>query len=468
MQARDHSLAVRIARLSPEKRQHVLAAVPVEFAEDLGAAWGLLARPSQLTPWATWRGAAARQQGLDRYRSHVIRAGRAGGKTRAGSEATIEEAIEIGPDFRGALVGRTAADTRDIMVLGESGILACCRKQNISAKYEPSYRRVILENGATLMLYSADEPDMMRGPQHHWVWADEISSWRYTEAWDEGLELGLRLGKYPRAIITSTPKRSSPLMRQIEADPATYLSRGSTYDNAAHLPQSFLDKVLRKYEGTTLGQQELHGEEIGEVEGALWKLRWISEYRWMTTAPALQRIVVGVDPPGGRTECGIIVAGRRNRPRGGPEAFVLNDSSAAMSPDDWGKAVIDAYENFEADAVVAEVNYGGDMVESNIRNVARALNKPMPRVIVVRATRGKAVRAEPVVGLYEQGRVHHVGLFGSLESEMTGWVPGETKESPNRLDALVWALTNLIVDGSPSIERIVETPTLTMQNPFEM
>jgi phage terminase large subunit-like protein len=456
------SIRERLALLRHEDRARILSELPEHVQDALRRDWGFWARPTQLSPWSPRRGPEARFEALRRYRCWVLRSGRGFGKTRCGAEASIEEAITIGAGFRGAVAGRTAGDTRDVMVRGPDGLLAVARRIGISAEYRPSYKSVTLGNGAEFAMFSADEPESGRGPQHHWIWADEIASWRYPEMWTEGLELGLRMGEHPRAVITSTPKRTAKIMREIEADPATFTTRGSTYENAANLPASYLAKLKRRYENTQLGKQELYGDNLTAVEGALWKPEWIDPYR-VQVAPDCTRLVVAVDPPGGATEAGIVSCGIRRARDGITHGYVLSDVSGEMSPDAWARTAVNEYRTLKADAIVAEVNYGGDMVESIIRNVDADA-----RVILVRATRGKALRAEPVVGLYEQGRIHHVGLFGPLEDELTGWVPDETPRSPNRLDALVWSLTELIVDSDLLPLPAVGDSALECDSPWEV
>jgi phage terminase large subunit-like protein len=284
--------------------------------------------------------------------------------------------------------------------------------------------------------YSGDEPDQLRGPQHGSAWVDELAKFKYPkDTWDN-LELGLRLGDRPQVVITTTP-RPIPIIKALIADPMVIDIQGSTFDNLANLPDSFIRRIRDKYDGTFLGQQELYGEVLEDREGALWKRDTIENNRWINEVPPLTRIVVGVDPPGGIAECGIIVAGKGR----GKHAFVLEDPSLAAPPDKWAEAAVTAFHKNKADRVVAETNYGGDMVENTIRTVDVDVSYK-----AVHASRGKQIRAEPVAALYEQGRVHHVGTFGELEDEMCTWVPGEGMASPNRLDALVWALTELMLE----------------------
>lgn len=346
-----------------------------------------------------------------------------------------------------ALIAPTAADARDTMVEGESGLLAVCWDKDKDAKgremgrplYEPSKRRVTWGNGAQATLYSAEEPDRLRGPQSDASWCDELAAWTHMiETWDM-LQFGLRLGSHPQAMVTTTP-RPVQLLRQLVKDEATVITRGSTFDNAANLAPSFLAKVRDRYEGTRLGRQELYAEILDDVPGAIWTADMFKPIR---EAPKdLSRVVVGVDPSGiGSSEDegdsqGIVVAGRK---RDGL-FVVLEDLTCRLSPLGWARVAVDAYERWRADAIVAERNFGGAMVESNIRTVSRNA-----RIKMVTASRGKVVRAEPVAALYEQGRVQHMPGLQDLESQMmhmttTGYL-GEG--SPDRLDAAVWALSDV-------------------------
>lgn len=441
-----HSLLERLVRLSPADRKDVLRRTPRALSAALARDWGVLARPNQLSPWSPRRGAMARRAALEAYDFWLLIAGRGNGKTRSGNEGVHEEAEilgeEYGPAARIGLIARTAADARDTMVeIGDSSILGCARP-DFRPRYEPSKRRVTWPNGVIATVFSGDEPELLRGPQFHLLWADELAAWKRPETWDRALD-GLRLGRHPRAIVTTTPKRGNRAVKKLLKDPRCYVTRGTTFDNQANLPASFLAAIKERYAGTSLGRQEVYGEELDEVDGALWRLAMIEPHRVDAAPETLARVVVGCDPPGGATECGLSVVGV-STPRHGPAHYhVLEDPSLRASPGEWGARAIQAYRDFKADAVVAESNFGGDMVEHTLRAI-----DPNVRVKVVHASRGKAVRAEPVVGLYEQGRVHHVGVFAELEAEMTGWVPRETTESPNRLDAMVWAVTELMGSGS--------------------
>lgn len=380
------------------------------------------ARPDQLAPagdWSTW----------------LVLAGRGWGKSRTGAEWVRRQALS-GAASRIALVARTAADVRDVVVEGESGILAISPKRE-RPTWEPSRRRLTWPNGAIATTYSADEPDQLRGPQHDAGWLDELAAWRYPEAYDQ-LRFGLRLGAHPRVVVTTTP-RPTPIIRALLASPDTIVTRGRTIDNRANLAGSFLAEVSARYAGTRLGRQELDGEILDDAPGALWHRHLIDAAR-VDRAPDLRRVVVAIDPAvtsgGGSDETGIVVAGLGYDGRG----YVLDDATARLSPDAWARKAVALYRSHKADRIVAEVNNGGEMVEHTLRTVDRSI--PFR---AVHASRGKAVRAEPVAALYEQGRVSHVGALAALEDQLCTWDPAESRTSPDRLDALVWALTELLV-----------------------
>jgi phage terminase large subunit-like protein len=416
--------------------------------------WKSWARPEQRIPEGNWR-------------FLLVQAGRGFGKTRQGAEFVREMAKRY-PGSHGALVAQTPAQARDVLVLGESGILACSPPDE-----RPEYRRTErllvwpLKPGhgvpTTAHLYSAHNFEELRGPQHHWAWMDELAKWKHpTEAFDQ-LNLGLRLGHHPRCIITTTPRPIS-IIRKLRKDPRCVVVHGSTFDNADNLAEDFLLDVRGRYEGTRLGRQELGGELLEDTPGALWRRRMIDDARVKAPpyaigadgkvlqsklgrpVPQLNAIVVGVDPSvadntdleedEGETDlCGIVVAGRAGH---GLKAhyYVLEDASVFASPDEWARASVAAYWRWEADLIVPEENQGGALVTLAIRQV-----DPRARVKGVHASRGKRTRAEPVSMLYEQKRVHHVGTFEELEDELCTWCPG--MDSPDRLDALVWCLTEL-------------------------
>ena len=362
----------------------------------------------------------------------LLKSGRGSGKTRTGSELThrmVEKVPRIG------LIGATGADVRDIMLEGESGLIVTAPPGK-RPLYEPSKRRLTWPNGAVGHLYSAEEPDRLRGPQHYFVWADEPAHWPLvTAVWDQML-FGLRLGSHPRVVATTTPK-PRPWLKELMKEDTTRISVASTYDNIANLSPAYADRIIKKYEGTRLGRQELNAEVLEDVEGALWNWDMIESLR-VGEAPDMDRIVVAVDPAGSKKkkndETGIVVVGRA-----GEHCYVLADRSGHYSPNGWARAVMAAHDEFSADAVVAETNFGGEMVASNLRAA-----DSFPRILEVTAKRGKALRAEPVVGLYERKLVHHVGEpFTDLETQMTEWVPYEDTDSPDRVDALVYGVTQL-------------------------
>jgi len=380
--------------------------------------WEFWARDNQLAPsgnWNTW----------------LILAGRGFGKTRAGCE-WVRQQVEAGVQ-RIAIVCPTAADCRDVAVEGDSGLLAISPPWNMPT-YEPSKRRITWPNGATATLFSAETPSRLRGPQFEKAWVDELVSSKYPEETWDMLQMGLRLGDNPQVIVTTTPKPIK-LLKEIMKDPMTVISRGKTYDNMDNLAKAYIETVIRRYEGTTLGRQELNAELIEDVEGALWTRRLIEENR-VREAPELVRVVVGVDPSATTKgdEAGVVVAGLG----ADGNAYVLDDLSIQGSPDTWGREAVAAYHKHKADRLVAEANNGGEMVQFLIKTIDPGVSYKQ-----VHASRGKATRAEPIVALYEQGKVRHVGAFPKMEDEMCFWVPGE--DSPNRMDALVWALTELML-----------------------
>jgi len=352
--------------------------------------------------------------------------GRGSGKTRTGSEYTHRMTEFTG---RMAFVGATGPDARDIMIEGESGLLTIA-PPGARPHFEPSKRRLTWPNGCIGTVFSAEEPDRLRGPEHGYAWVDEPAHFALIgEVWDN-LMFGLRIGRRPRVVCTTTPK-PRPWVKELLKEPSTRVARASTYDNLDNLAPAFAERVLRRYQGTRLGRQELYGEVLEDVEGALWTWEMIEPDRLARAPESMTRIVVAVDPAGGakarNDETGIVVIGSLD-----DHLYVLADRSGRFSPYGWAMAVDAAYEEFSADAVIAETNYGGDMVMSNLR--AAGVNK---RVIGVHSRKGKAIRAEPIVGVYEQHRAHHVGTFPELEEELTTWQPYEDKDSPNRLDALV-------------------------------
>lgn len=324
------------------------------------------------------------------------------------------------------------------MIEGESGILACS-PADFYPKYEPSKRRLTWPNGAIATGYTAEKPRLLRGPQFHWAWADELAAWQYPEAWDM-LQFCMRLGVNPRIVATTTPKPVH-IIRELVKDAACIVAAGSTYENARNLAKPFLRRITEKYEGTTLGQQELYAMLLDEITGALWSRSLITDNRVLDVPIDLGRVVVGVDPPISSKseksdEAGIVVVGETDRSR---HLYPLEDLSTVASPDKWGRLAVDAYKHWEADRIVAEANQGGEMV----KHVIHTVDGNVP-VKLVHATRGKHKRAEPIAAMYEQKRIHHVGSLPHLEDQMCTWVDG-CGWSPDRMDALVWACTELIV-----------------------
>lgn len=397
----------------------------LEESSDFETHW---ARPEQCWPagdWSTW----------------LINAGRAWGKTFTGSSHTHRWARE-NPYGHAALIARTSADARDTMVEGVSGILRTGSPFFVP-NYEPSKRRLTWPNGAIATIFTAEEPDLLRGPEVSFYWADELASWKYlTETWDN-LQYALRGGTDPCGIVTTTP-RPLKFYRELMADPSTVVTGGATYDNAVNLPKRYLAKLLSKHEGTSKGRQEIHAEVLDEADGALWKRAVFDQYRIrLGDLPELDRIVVAVDPSVTKgensAECGIVIVGVKYYGSSPAHFFVLGDISDYLKPADWAKRVCDAFEEWKADRVVGEVNNGGDLVETVIRT-----HDPDISYKAVHASRGKRTRAEPVAALYEQGRVHHVGAFTPLEDQCCTWEGIDGDDSPDRMDALVWGITELM------------------------
>lgn len=412
----------------------ILSSLDETTAQELLYRWDFWGRPSQIPPAGNWR-------------TWLILAGRGFGKTRAGSEwvrsmVCGDTPFSAGKARRFALVAETAADARDVLVEGDSGILAVHPK-DYRPLYEPSKRRLTWPNGASATLFNATEPDQLRGPQHDAAWADELAKWRYAqETWDM-MQFGLRLGDDPKQLITTTP-RPIKLLKQMLADPRTVVTRGSTYENANNLAGSFLAEVKRRYEGTRLGRQELAGEITDDVPGALWTRSGLDENRRSKDKlPDMQRVVVAVDPAAshgqgaeGNAETGIVVAALGVDGRG----YVIDDLSCRLSPNGWARRAVSGFDMHAGDAIVAELNQGGDMVEHTIKSVREDIS-----FIGVRASRGKVTRAEPIAALYEQGRISHVGAFPELEDQMVLFTPAgiEGETTADRVDALVWAFTEL-------------------------
>ena len=404
--------------------------------------WAL---PHQLPPDGAWR-------------SWVIMGGRGAGKTRAGAEwvrTQVEGARPGDPGRAGrvALVGETIDQVREVMIFGESGILACSPPDRRPV-WEATRRRLVWPNGAVAQVFSAHEPESLRGPQFDAAWVDELAKWKKAEeTWDQ-LQFALRLGPNPQQVVTTTP-RNVAVLKAILNNPSTVVTHAPTDANRAHLAASFLEEVKARYGGTRLGLQELDGALLEDAEGALWTSAMLERGR-VDEVPTLSRIVVAVDPPvtghAGSDECGIVVVGAvTDGPVQDWRAYVLEDASVqGTSPDGWARAAIEAMQRHGADRLVAEVNQGGDLVQAVIRQV-----DPLVSFKAVRASRGKSARAEPVAALYEQGRVHHLRGMARLEDQMCRMTARgyEGRGSPDRVDALVWALTALMVDPAQAVQR---------------
>lgn len=413
--------------LTPIQAKALLKKLTPEEKAALNYRWDFWARPDQLEPegdWTVW----------------LALAGRGWGKTRTGAEWVRQIKETVG---RIGLIAPTASDARDVMVEGESGILAISPPWDRPV-YEPSKRRVTWDNGTIATLYSADEPDRLRGPQHAALWCDELAAWKYMqEAWDMAM-FGLRLGGRPKVCATTTP-RPLPLIRELVRSETTHVTRGRTHDNLMNLAPAFRQAVLSRYEGTRLGRQELEAEILDDIPGALWTRQMVEDALWRGDLPDMRRVVVAIDPSGASGSdgevadaIGIVVVGK------GVDglAYVLSDWTCDLSPAGWGRRAVEAYHKYKADRIVAERNFGGAMVEHVIRTVDKSVSY---REVV--ASRGKAVRAEPVAALYEQGRVRHVGGLKELEDQMCSMTSdGYMGDgSPDRLDAAVWALSDLML-----------------------
>jgi len=404
--------------------------------DDCAISWfDTAARPSQRPPawdWRTW----------------LILAGRGWGKTRVGAEWLRSQQ---GGAPRMGIIAPTFADARDICVEGESGLQSICRPGEIT-RWNRSIGELEFRTGAKVKLFSGDKPDRLRGPQHYALWFDELAAFQYMQAaWDMAM-FGLRLGDTPRAVVTTTP-RPLPLIKRLLGDGTTAVTRGTTYENRDNLAPAFFADIVSRYEGTRLGRQELNAEILDDVAGALWN-RALLEANRVTKFENPIRIVVGVDPKANAaadSETGIVVAARC----ADGNIYVLDDASVNDLPERWARQVVSAYHRWNGDRVVVERNQGGDMVASTLRAVEARLP-----ITEVHATKGKYTRAEPVSALYEQGKVKHVGAFPRLEDQMCTWLPGE--DSPDRLDALVWAVTELM--GHNTSTQGVQFGSMTKSN----
>lgn len=440
----NRSLLESLVSLREPERTRFLATLSDEQVRFLLYSWEASARPNQLMPGTS----GAESQRKD-WTLWLLLAGRGFGKTRTGAEAVKLWAAER----RAApihLIAPTAADVRAVMVEGPAGLLACYRPDEANRPvYEPSRRQVTWPNGNIAKTFSADEPDRLRGPQCERFWFDEPAACkRRDDTWDN-LMFGFRLGN-PQGVITTTP-RPVDLIRNLVKNPAAVVTRGTSYENRANLAPAFFDEIVRKYEGTRLGRQELLAEILEDREGALWRRGMIDQHRIdLADVPALVRVVVAIDPAvsanANSDETGIGAVGMDQR----GHCYVFEDSSMKGSPLEWAREAIALAKRWSADRIVAEVNNGGDLVEANIRAVL-----PHAPFRAVRATRGKILRAEPAAALYEQGRVHHVGdprRFVELEDQLCNYSAESSDKSPDRLDWLVWALFDLVID--PAEQRI--------------
>lgn len=406
-------------------REHAKLSKQYEKLQDRRILWeNDLARPEQLPneeeAWTTW----------------LYLAGRGAGKTRTAAEWIAWQAITQN-NTRWAVIAPTFGDVRDTCAEGESGLLPILREYGVLDYYNRTIGEIKLVNGSRIKLFSADEPDRLRGPQHHGAWCDELASWRYEDTYDQ-LQFGLRLGDHPRTVITTTPKPVA-LIRKLNSrdDGSVVVVRGSTFDNAANLAPQALIELQARYNNTRLGRQELYGEILEDVEGALWT-RGLIERNRITEIPPLSRITVSIDPAVTNTqnsdETGILVCGSDARGYG----YVLGDYSFKGSPLEWARKAVEVFKEYKADSILVEVNQGGDMVSAVLRQV-----DPTLPIREVRVHVGKKLRAEPVAAMYEQGRIKHVGVFEKLEAQMTFWTP-ESSDSPDRLDAMVQGFSDLL------------------------
>ena len=427
-------VANRLKSFPESQRADALRTIQCSLSEPeaakLNYIWPLRARDSQLPPegdWNTW----------------LILAGRGFGKTRTGAE-WVRAQVEDGHAHRIALVARTLPEAQSIMVHGESGIINICPPWD-KPIYEPSKRKLTWPSGAHALAFSSHEPDQLRGPQFDAAWCDELASWEYpAQTWDN-LTFALRLGRRPRSVVTTTPK-SIELVRTLTNGPGVQVTRGTTFDNKDNLAPAFFNGIIEQYDGTRIGRQEIYAELIEEDEDALWKREWIENAR-LSAYPPIARIVVSIDPAmstrPNSSETGIVVVGADMRRK---HAYVLADESGRLTPNSWALRAAHLFDKFNATRIIAEDNAGGEMVKSTLKN---AVERTLPYK-GIKARRGNYIRAEPVAALYEQGRVHHVGRFPELEDQMCTWTPDlGPSTSPDRADALVHAITELVIDRNP-------------------
>ena len=432
------SVAEQLATLTESEAAEVLHGLSKQQGEELLYSWrGFNARPEQIAPdgdWDIW----------------LALAGRGWGKTETGAQ-WVREIVDSNAASAIALVAETAADARDVMVAR----IIKSFPPNQRPEYVKSARCITFYNGAKAWTYNAVEPDQLRGPEHDAAWSDELAKWRYArDTWDM-LQFGLRLGAHPRQLVTTTPRPIEIIKAILSGQEGkVVVTKGKTSDNAANLAARFLQKITEKYAGTRLGRQELDAEILGDLPGALWSLTTLDTYR-LQSAPDLKRVLVSVDPAASHNddsdEHGIIVGGMTDDQRG----IVLEDATMSGTPAEWARRAISLYRSYSADGIVIEVNQGGDMVAHTLRSI-----DPNVNIIEVRASRGKHVRAEPIAALYEQGRIAHVGAFAALETQMTQMtIHGyEGDGSPDRVDALVWLMTELfpgMVERVPDVSKFM-------------
>lgn len=429
----------------------MLSSLSPEEMNRLNHDWGFWARPNQTPPegdWNTW----------------VVLAGRGFGKTRMGSE-WIRKLAHDNPGCRIALVAETAADARDVMIKGDSGLLSVDPTLNEDC-WSPTNRCLSWPNGSKAYTYNGTTPDQLRGPQHHFAWVDELAKFEYMQdAWDQ-LMFGLRLGEHPQVLVTTTP-RPLPLIKKLVEAEDTVVTRGSTLDNAINLADNTVRALYDRYAGTRLGRQELEGEILGDIPGALWRREDIDSTRLKEAPEDLIKVYVAVDPATSSDERsdenGIVVVGLARDKDGYARGYILEDGSLKGTPEDWAKRAVTLYRKWSADKIIAEKNQGGLMVES----VIKAQDRSVP-VKLVHASRGKVIRAEPISALYEQGRVHHVGMFPELEDQMCSFsvdnVRNHSTGSPDRVDALVWGLTEIFekIAGRSRVKKAASSSDLEL------
>lgn len=435
-----------LSKLDPEGLEAALATLSHEELISLQYEWRFWARPDQIAPpgdWTYW----------------LALAGRGWGKTRVGAEWVRDIAYEgkVGGGII-HLIAPTNSDIRKVMVEGESGLLAVCPPW-FKAEFSPSKMQVDFPNGVKALCFSAEEPDRLRGPQCGAFWADELAAWKNMEDTWSNIQFGFRLGRRPRAVITTTPRpvdlvrklvaKSKPVIDKetgaVIKKPSVYVTRGSTYDNKANLAEPFFEEVITAYEGTRLGRQELNGEVLEDNPNALFKQEWFNKTRLEYVPPDLEKVAVGVDPQVKENiksdEAGIVTCGKKDVDGVAHYYVIADDTIQPESTDEWGRQAVKSFFLHQADIVVAEINNGGTLVTKNITQI----NPDVP-VEEVTATRGKTKRAEPIATLCEQGRVHFCGHFSKLESQCVEWdpsIPADQQKSPDRMDAFVWAIAYL-------------------------